>query len=247
MNNFSTYKQSLDSILENSYHDKELFKKNLSIIMGTFKYSKVLREFFTLYNELESKKIEDNLISEKYVNETVTFLKNNKDKLKSIKPILDKIIEDRKELCTLTENSIYDNIDKIIFSENISDIEDNIILKTKLIEHVNNKKDTSIIKPITPKTLSYVISKNYNKEYSNKLTETQKEILKNTILMNEDNLVGEYNNIVKVTLKRLNELISESKEETLSATLAETKNKIKELQPSKKTYIQVRGLLEDLN
>ena len=116
MNNFSTYKQSLDSILENSYHDKELFKKNLSIIMGTFKYSKVLREFFTLYNELESKKIEDNIISEKYVNETLTFLKNNKDKLKSVKPILDKIIKDRKELCTLTENSLYDSIDKIIFS-----------------------------------------------------------------------------------------------------------------------------------
>ena len=85
MNNFSIYKQSLDSILENSYTNKPLFKKNLSIIMGTFKYSKVLREFFTLYNELESKKIEDSVISEKYINETITYLKKNKDKLNSSK------------------------------------------------------------------------------------------------------------------------------------------------------------------
>ena len=125
MNNFSTYKQSLDSILENSYTNKPLFKKNLSVIMGTMKYSK---------------KIEDSVISEKYVNETITYLKNNKDKLKSIKPILDKIIEDRKELCTISENPIYNKIDKIIFNENIRDIEENILLKTKLIEHINNKK-----------------------------------------------------------------------------------------------------------
>ena len=247
MNNFSTYKQSLDSILENSYTNKPLFKKNLSVIMGTIKYSKILREFFTLYNELESKKIEDSVISEKYVNETITYLKNNKDKLKSIKPILDKIIEDRKELCTISENPIYNKIDKIIFNENIRDIEENIVLKTKLIEHINNKKIISTTKPITPKTLSYVISKNYGKEYEDKLTETQKEILKNTILMTEDNLVSECNNIVTVTINKINELISESKEDELSARLVETKNKIKQLEPTKKTYIQVRGLLEDLN
>ena len=45
MNNFSTYKQSLDSILENSYTNKPIFRKNLSVIMGTMKYSKILENF----------------------------------------------------------------------------------------------------------------------------------------------------------------------------------------------------------
>ena len=49
MNNFSSYKQNLDSILENSYNNKSLFKKNLSVIMGAMKYSKVSLENFLLY------------------------------------------------------------------------------------------------------------------------------------------------------------------------------------------------------
>ena len=57
MKSFTYYKNSIDSILENSFRDSKKFKKNLSVIMGAMKYSKVLREYFTLYNELESKKL----------------------------------------------------------------------------------------------------------------------------------------------------------------------------------------------
>ena len=56
MKPFSHYKNSIDSILENSFKNTEQFKKNLSVVMGAMKYSKTLREFFTLYNDIESKK-----------------------------------------------------------------------------------------------------------------------------------------------------------------------------------------------
>ena len=59
MKGFAKYKQNIDSILENSYEDKDKFKKNLSVIMGTMKFSKQLREFFVLYNEIESKKFDN--------------------------------------------------------------------------------------------------------------------------------------------------------------------------------------------
>ena len=42
MKGFAKYKQSLDSILENSYTNKKEFKNNLSVIMGTLKFSKPL-------------------------------------------------------------------------------------------------------------------------------------------------------------------------------------------------------------
>ena len=68
--------------------------------MGAMKYSKILREFFTLYNEIESKHFDNLENSRGYINEAVTFLKDNKSKLNKVTPILDKIILDRKELCT---------------------------------------------------------------------------------------------------------------------------------------------------
>jgi len=65
--------------------------------------------------------------------------------------------------------------------------------------------------------------------------------------MKEDILNEEFGKITNVVVNRLNELLEESKDENLSARLVETKNKVRGLKPSKKTYIQVRGLLEDLN
>ena len=55
-----------------------------------------------------------------------------------------------------------------------------------------NKKSLLESKPIDPKILSLVINKNYKKEYENSLTESQQNILKNTLLMNEETLTKEF-------------------------------------------------------
>ena len=75
MKGFAKYKQNIDSILENSYEDKDKFKNNLSVIMGTMKFSKSLREFFVLYNEIESKKFESQNESRDYITEAVITVK----------------------------------------------------------------------------------------------------------------------------------------------------------------------------
>ena len=49
MKRFSYYKNSIDSILENSFKESKTFKNNLSVIMGAMKYAKVLREFFNCF------------------------------------------------------------------------------------------------------------------------------------------------------------------------------------------------------
>ena len=83
MKGFAKYKQSLDSILENSYTNKKEFKNNLSVIMGTLKFSKPLREFFTLYNEIEIKNFETVENSKNYLNEAVRHLRENKKELQN--------------------------------------------------------------------------------------------------------------------------------------------------------------------
>ena len=119
MKNFSHYKTSLDSILENSFKkDKILFKNNLSVIMGAMKFSQPLREFFTLYNEIESKEFSSKDESKSYLTEALNFLKENKSGLNKVVPILDKIIDDRKELCEDIDNNVYKKIDNIVFNTN---------------------------------------------------------------------------------------------------------------------------------
>ena len=89
MNGFAKYKQNLDTILENSYGNKKDFKKNLSVIMGAMKFSKTLKEFFTLYNEIESKKFDSLEDSKLYITEATQYLKKNKKELNKVKNILD--------------------------------------------------------------------------------------------------------------------------------------------------------------
>ena len=247
MKGFSNYKQSLDSILENSFKQKKEFKKNLSVIMGALKYSKTLKEFFTLYNEIENKNYNNLKDGENFLNEATTHLKNKKADLLKVKPLLDKIITKRKKLVETKTNKIYENIDKIVFSNDIKNIDSVIESKKTLTESMVNRKSLVETKPIDPKILSMVINKNYKKEYENSLTESQQNILKNTLLMSENTLEKEFTNIKDIALSRINKLISESTDDTLSAKLVQTKDKIRTFSPTKISYIRVRGLLEDLN
>jgi len=246
MKNFSYYKNNIDSILENSFRDTKKFKTNLSVIMGTMKFSKTLREFFTLYNEIESKKFNGIDEGAAYVNEAIDYLKSRKKNLQKVKPILDKIIADRKELCENRTNTIYENIDNVVFNNKVTSLELVAESKQILTKHLITEKKKTVSKINNPKILSHVLSKNYNEVYGNKLTENQQEILKNTLLMTEDTLNKEFDNVKEISLNKINSLLSESKDETLSAKLVQVKNEIKTLKNSKKSYIRVRGLLEDL-
>ena len=125
MKGFAKYKQNLDNILENSYDNKEHFKKNLSVILGVMKFSKPLREFFTLYNEIEIKKFNSIDDSKAYISEALDHLKKNKKELTKVKNVLDKIVEDRKELCGKKINEVYEKIDAIVFNTNINKLTSN--------------------------------------------------------------------------------------------------------------------------
>ncbi len=246
MKSFGHYKNNIDSILENSFRDSSKFKKNLSVIMGSMKYSKVLREFFTLYNEIESNYVDNQEEATEYINESINYLRTNKNKLTKVLPIINKIISDRKELCGKKSNKIYENIDNIIFNDSITNLENVSKSKKFLSENMlKTKKPSGKIK--NPKILSHVISKKYGEAYNKSLTENQQNILKNTLLMTEDILNNEFNNVKEVTLNKINFLLKESKDDSLSARLVEVKNEIKGLNSTKKSYIRVRSLLEDLN
>jgi len=246
MKSFGQYKNNIDSILENSFKDSDTFKKNLSVIMGAMKYSKVLREFFTLYNEIGSKNFKTQEESKEYLNESIEYLKTNRNKLSKVIPILDKIVGDREELCTKDTNQIYENIDNIVFNNSVINLEKIGISKKFLSESMFGiKKPVGKIR--SPKILSHALSKTYGEEYGKELTEAQQHILKNTLLMTEDTVTGEFNNVKEIALNKINTILKESKDENLSVKLVEVKNEINGLTATKNSYIKVRGLLEDLN
>ena len=173
-------------------------------------------------------------------------MKDRKDGLKKVKPILDKIIGDRKELCEERQNTIYENIDNVVFNQDVTKLGVVTESKQKLANHLVSERKKPVGKITNPKILSHVLSKNYSEVYGKQLSESEQEILKNTLLMTEDTLQTEFNIVKEISLTKINSLISESEEESLSGKLVQVKNEITSLKNSKKSYIRVRGLLEDL-
>ena len=135
----------------------------------------------------------------------------------------------------------------MVFSSGILNLEETIKSRNFLTESMVGEKKKSIVMEADSKILSQIISKKYQEEYGTALNESERSILKNTLLMTEDTLNNEYDNVKGVALNTLNNIIAESKDESLLVKLTEVKNEILTLQKSKSSYIRVRGLLEDLN
>ena len=70
---------------------------------------------------------------------------------------------------------------------------------------INNKKRSTV--KVNPKILSNTISRNYQEEYGNSLSESEQNILKNTLLMTEESVNSEFDNIKDVALNRINILL----------------------------------------
>ena len=246
MKPFGHYKKSIDSILENSYTNKKLFKENFHIIMGAMKLSKDFREFFTIYNELEATSLNENTIEE-YITESINYLRPKIKNIKMACNILDKVFAKRKKLITLNENNIYDNLDYLIYKTGVKTLTKRIDTKKQLVESIKNRKYTYKIETtISPKILAYSLSENFNKEF-NTLENKDKELLSEIMSLKTEEVNKNFTNSKGTILEKINTLVKESKEDNLTAKLIETKNKVITMKNNKLSLLQLKQLHQDLN
>ena len=56
---FGKIKKGINDILTESYSNKKTFKRNFNVLMGSLRQTKTLREFFTLYGEIDKQRFAD--------------------------------------------------------------------------------------------------------------------------------------------------------------------------------------------
>ena len=247
MKPFSHYKKNIDSILENSYHNKKLFKENFHIIMGALKMSKPFREFFTLYNDIEQKKFNDKSEVNEYINESIIYLRPKITSIKNVCNILENVFSRRTHLIKESNNEIYKGLDYLIYKKGVRNITNKLNVKKNLVESIINKNPIKRLGTIlTPKTLAYTLSENYNKEFS-KLSQNDKELLSEILNVKKESLKEEINTTKDNVLSRINSLVKESKEETLKAKLTQTKNVVLKMKNDKLSLLRLKQLNSDLN
>ena len=248
MNKFGVIKTKLLNKLTESYANEN--KAEIKNILTTIKENKDFKEMYLFYEEIESKTISDKETAKLYVEGLSTYFGEpigNWSNLNMFCESLNKRLGDEE----VTTNDLYESLDILSEKDSLSNIEKKVIAKKKLVEYLTSKKEITESKETTlipnETLLNAVLANNFNVLYSNTLSESQKEELKNILSIPYDELIIKSNELSESIINQVSTLISESNDTDLSNKLKAVKDEINQMYPSRYNYYRLNELKNGLN
>ena len=248
MNKFGGIKTKLLNKLTESYAKEN--KAEIKNILTTIKENKDFKEMYLFYEEIESKTISDKETAKLYVEGLSTYFSQpigNWSNLNMFCESLNKKLGDEE----VTTNELYESLDILSEKDSLSNIENKVIAKKKLVEHLTTKKEITESKETTlvpnETLLNAVLANNFNALYSNTLSESQKEELKNILSISYDDLITKSNELAESVIKQVSTLLSESNDTDLSTKLNAVKDEVSQMSPSRYNYYRLNELKNGLN
>ena len=244
MNKFGVLKTKILKKLTESYSNKN--KGEVKDILNTIKENKDFKEMYLFYEEIENKYFDDKEIAKLYVEEIQSVLKDKSDKIASFSKDLNTKLKDVE----INENELYSNLDLLVQSENLSNIDKKIIAKKKLVEHLTTKKE--IVKKeetqlVENENLLYaVLANNFNVLYNNSLNESQKKELQGILSLSDEDLEVRIGDLKESILGQVGSILSESKDGDLTGKLTKVKDEVNEMKSSKFNYYRLVQLKNGL-
>ena len=213
MKKFGVIKSKLLNKLIESYANEN--KAEIKDILTTIKENKNFKEMYLFYEEIENKYIDDKETAQLYVEGIANILKQQMDEITNFCTSLNKLMN----VETINENEIYNSLDILIESDNLSNIEKKVKAKKKLVEHLITKKEIKESKDDTlvpnETLLNAVLANNFNVLYSSTLSESEKEELKNIMSLPYEDLINKTQELKESITSQVSNLISESKDSEL--------------------------------
>jgi translation initiation factor 6 (eIF-6) len=152
---------------------------------------------------------------------------------------------------TINENEIYNSLDILIEKDSLSNIEKKVNAKKKLVNHLTTKKEIKESKDSTlipnENLLNAVLTNNFNALYSNTLSESQKEELKNILSIPYDEIITKTTELKESIVSQVSTLLSESNETDLINKLNAVKDEVNQMFPSRYNYYRLNELKNGLN
>ena len=248
MKKFGVIKTKLLNKLTESYANEN--KTEIKNILTTIKENKDFKEMYLFYEEIENKYIEDKETAKLYVEGLSTYFGEpigNWKKLNMFCESLSNVLNDVE----IQSNELYESLDMLSEKNSLSNIEKKVIAKQKLVNHLTTKKNITESKDSTlvsnETLLNAVLANNFNVLYTNTLSESQKEELKNILNLPYEDLLNKTSELQESILEKVTTLISESNETDLSTKLKEVKDEVTQMSPSRYNYYRLNELKNGLN
>jgi hypothetical protein len=245
MKKFGVIKTKLLNKLTESYSNEN--KTEIKSILKEIKENKDFKEMYLFYEEIETKHISDKETAKLYVEGLSTILIQSKENLNVFCESLNKKLDNTE----IISNDIYDALDTLSESDKLSNIEKKVIAKKKLVDHLTTKKEISESKDSTlvpnETLLNAVLANNFNVLYTNTLSESQKEELKNILSIPYEELLTKTSELKESVLSKVDSLLIESNDNELKNKLDSVKKEVNGMSPSKYNYYRLTELKNGLN
>jgi len=248
MNKFGTIKNKLLTKLTESYANEN--KAEIKNILTTIKENKSFKKMYLFYEEIENKYIEDKEIAKLYVEGLSTYFGEPIGNWNELNMFCESLKSKLSDIKT-QPNELYESLDVLSEKNLLSNIEKKVKAKKKLVEHLTTKKEIKESKDSTlvpnETLLNAVLANNFNVLYSNTLSESQKEELKNILSIPYEDLIIKSNELSESIINQVSTLISESNDADLSNKLKAVKDEVSQMHPSRYNYYRLNELKNGLD
>ena len=242
------YKRQLLTKLTESYANEN--KAEIKNILTTIKENKSFKEMYLFYEEIENKYIEDKEIAKLYVEGLSTYFGEPIGNWNELNMFCESLKSKLSDIKT-QPNELYESLDVLSEKNLLSNIEKKVKAKKKLVEHLTTKKEIKESKDSTlvpnETLLNAVLANNFNVLYSNTLSESQKEELKNILSIPYEDLIIKSNELSESIINQVSTLISESNDADLSNKLKAVKDEVSQMHPSRYNYYRLNELKNGLD
>jgi len=229
--------------LTESYGKKD-FKENLKKYFKPIMNSRVLKEMYSLYEDIETMSFDDKETAQLYVEELSKVLK---DKHHDVSKSVFDLNESLKDV-TKTENPIYESLDVLSCPDKLGNISAKVIAKKTLVEHLMKSKtsdELNIQQGVNESLLNSVLVNNFNVSYDKTLSEEDKSKLKSILGLSQEDVETEMKSLNETINSKLEELVKEDKE--FESKASHVKKEINEMSYSRYNLYRLQDLLEGLS
>jgi hypothetical protein len=249
MNKFGVIKTKLLNKLTESYAKEN--KAEIKNILTTIKENKHFKEMYLFYEEIENKFIGDKETAKLYVEGLSSYFGEPTEDIKNFNMFCESLDSKLGDI-EINTNELYESLDILSEKDSLSNIEKKVIAKKKLVEHltttkkeITESKDATLVPNET--LLNAVLANNFNVLYSNTLSESQKEELKNILSIPYEDLIAKTGELQESIIGQVSTLLSESNDTDLSAKLKAVKDEVTLMSPSRYNYYRLNELKNGLN
>ena len=232
---------AIKTLVENKLIDsfvKGTFKKNIRLFETKLLKNGNFCKLMSIYDNLNENKGLDKETSIYLVDDLYnefTKIKLSENTLKFVKKWTKDIVLENK----------YEKIDNLLYSDLLNP-EKKSIAKKSIVESLGKKqtikKDKS---PKVPISSMLNVANKTAKKYLENLSESDRNSVKEILTSNDESLKTKFTELKENAIQKIDSLISESDEE-LTKVLVETKERLTNVNPSKKEYIKLMSLTQNL-